>query len=147
VSPDIKMPSPYAAKTFGESSYERALEWDQIESSNYQTTKYINDDILTKLNAKHEKRLEEEPYLKTLKNNVKEAVSQQSMYRISLNIEQRKAENEKALERQNAANELSEKISADPELVNKINTDGEIKDPYLREGVVVLADLIALGIG
>ncbi|WMN06766.1 carboxy terminal-processing peptidase [Marivirga arenosa] len=147
VSPDIKMPSPYAAKTFGESSYVRALEWDQIESSNYQTTKHINDDILTKLNAKHEKRLEEEPYLKTLKNNVKEAVSQQSMYRVSLNIEQRKAENEKALERQNAANELSEKISADPELVNKINTDGEIKDPYLREGVVVLADLIALGIG
>jgi len=147
VSPDIKMPSPYTAKTFGESSYERALEWDQIESSDYEATNYIDDDVIAKLNEKHNKRLKEEQYLRNLKNDVDEAVNQQSMHRISLNMEERKAENEKAMERRNAANELNEKISADPELINKINTDGEIKDPYLREGIVVLADLIAMGIG
>lgn len=147
VRPDIKMPSPYTAKTFGESSYQRALEWDQIESSDYKVTDYINDDIIATLNEKHEKRLKEEQYLRNLKNEVDEAVNQQSMYRISLNIAERKAENEKAMDRRNAANELNEKISSDPELINKINTDGEIKDPYLREGIVVLADLIALGIG
>jgi len=78
---------------------------------------------------------------------VDEAVNQQNMYRVSLNMSERKAENEAAMERRNAANELREKITSDPELINKINTDGEIKDPYLREGIVVLADLIALGIG
>jgi carboxyl-terminal processing protease len=147
VSPDIKMPSPYTAKTFGESSYFRALEWDQIESSDYQASNHIDEDIVGKLNKKHEKRLTDELYLKNLKNDVDEAVNQQSLYRISLNIEKRKAENDAAMERRNAANELNEKISADPELINKINTDGEIKDPYLREGIVVLADLIAMGIG
>jgi len=147
VHPDITMPSPFAAKTFGESSYQRALEWDQIESSNYQTSSYIDEDIIAKLNEKHKQRLKEEQYLKNLENDVNEAVMQQNMYRISLNIDKRKAENEEAMERRNAANELNDKISSDPELINKINTDGEIKDPYLREGIVVLADLIALGIG
>lgn len=147
VSPDIKMPSPYTAKTFGESSYQRALEWDQIRSSDFKPSNYIDENVIASLNEKHEKRLKEEQYLRNLKNEVDEAVNQQSMYRISLNIDERKAENEKAMERRNAANELNEKISSDPELINKINTDGEIKDPYLREGIVVLADLIALGIG
>ena len=147
VSPDIKMPSPYTAKTFGESSYQRALEWDQIRSSDFKPSNYIDENVIASLNEKHEKRLKEEQYLRNLKNEVDEAVNQQSMYRISLNIDERKAENEKAIERRNAANELNEKISSDPELINKINTDGEIKDPYLREGIVVLADLIALGIG
>lgn len=147
VSPDIKMPSPYTAKTFGESSYDRALEWDQIESSEYIPSNHINEKIIADLNEKHEKRLKEEQYLQNLKNDVDEAVNQQSMYRVSLNMETRKAENEAAMARRNAANELREKISSDPELINKINTDGEIKDPYLREGIVVLADLIALGIG
>lgn len=147
VSPDIKMPSPYTAKTFGESSYDRALEWDQIESSEYIPSNHINEKIIADLNEKHEKRLKEEQYLQNLKNDVDEAVNQQNMYRVSLNMETRKAENEAAMARRNAANELREKISSDPELINKINTDGEIKDPYLREGIVVLADLIALGIG
>ncbi|MGM0582302.1 MAG: carboxy terminal-processing peptidase [Bacteroidota bacterium] len=147
VSPDIKMPSPYTAKTFGESSYERALEWDQIESSEYEPSNHINDKIIAELNDKHEKRLKEEQYLRNLKNDVDEAVNQQNMARVSLNMEKREAENEAAMERRNAANELREKISSDPEVVNKINTDGEIKDPYLREGIVVLADLIAMGIG
>jgi carboxyl-terminal processing protease len=30
---------------------------------------------------------------------------------------------------------------------SKVNTDADISDPYLRESIVVLADLIALGIG
>ncbi|WP_375577766.1 carboxy terminal-processing peptidase [Marivirga tractuosa] len=147
VRPDIKMPSPYTAKTFGESSYERALEWDQIESSDFEPSNYIDEDVIAALNEKHEKRLKEEQYLRNFKNDVDEAINQQSLSKVSLNIETRKAENEKAMERRNAANELKDKISADPELINKINTDGEIKDPYLREGIVVLADLIAMGIG
>lgn len=147
VAPDIKMPSPYTAKAFGESSYERALEWDQIESSEFKPSNHINEQIIADLNEKHEKRLKEEQYLRNLKNDVDEAVNQQNMYRVSLNLAERKAENEAAMERRNAANELREKITSDPEVVNKINTDGEIKDPYLREGIVVLADLIAMGIG
>jgi carboxyl-terminal processing protease len=147
VAPDIKMPSPYTAKAFGESSYERALEWDQIESSEFKPSNHINEQIIADLNEKHEKRLKEEQYLRNLKNDVDEAVNQQNMYRVSLNLSERKAENEAAMERRNAANELREKITSDPEVVNKINTDGEIKDPYLREGIVVLADLIAMGIG
>ncbi|ADR20397.1 peptidase S41 [Marivirga tractuosa] len=147
VIPDIKMPSPYTAKAFGESSYERALEWDQIESSEYEPSNQINEQIIADLNEKHEKRLKDEQYLRNLKNDVDEAVNQQSMHRVSLNLEARKAENEAAMERRNAANELRDNITSDPELINKINTDGEIKDPYLREGIVVLADLIAMGIG
>lgn len=50
VSPDIKMPSPYTAKAFGESSYERALEWDQIESSEYIPSNHINEQIIADLN-------------------------------------------------------------------------------------------------
>lgn len=147
VKPDIKMPSPYTAENFGESSYDRAIEWDQIETSNYQETNHVNDETLSELNEKHEERLNTLEYLKTLKQDVDESLLEQEKNSISLNMNKRKQENEEALKRRNAANELREKISADPDIKNKINTDGEIKDPYLREGIVVLADLIALGIG
>ncbi|MBK6264401.1 carboxy terminal-processing peptidase [Marivirga sp. S37H4] len=147
VKPDIKMPSPYNAKNFGESSYERAIEWDQIETSDFEKTNYLNEQVIAKLNEKHEFRLNNLEYLKSLKQDVDEAIMDQERASISLNMEKRKAENEAALERRNAANKLNEKISADPDIKNKVNTDGEIKDPYLREGIVVLADLIALGIG
>lgn len=147
VHPDIKMPSPFNAKTFGESSYARALEWDQIKTSDYKPSNHITEEILAKLDERHNKRLEGEQYLVNLTNDIDEAINQQARYRVTLNIEKRKAENDAAMDRRNAANELNEKISSDPELINKINTDGEIKDPYLREGVVVLADLIAIGIG
>lgn len=147
VRPDIKMPSPYNAENFGESSYDRAIEWDQIASSKFEKTEFLNEQILSQLNEKHEDRLNNLEYLKSLKQDVDEAIMDQERASISLNMEKRKAENEEALKRRNASNKLNEKISADPDIKNKVNTDGEIKDPYLREGIVVLADLIALGIG
>ncbi|GAA5041612.1 tail-specific protease [Marivirga lumbricoides] len=147
VKPDIKMPSPYNAENFGESSYKRAIEWDQIESSKFEKTNFLNEQIVSQLNKKHEDRLNNLEYLKSLKQDVDEAIMDQERTSISLNMEKRKAENEEALKRRNANNKLNEKISSDPDIKNKVNTDGEIKDPYLREGIVVLADLIALGIG
>jgi len=147
VTPDIKLPSPFEAATFGESSYERALVWDEIDGTSYNQTDYINDDILNKLQAKHDRRLEEAAYLKNLAADVEESIVNQHKHALSLNYDKRKLQNEEALKRRNDMRDLNENIKETDGTDKKINTDNDISDPYLRESIVVLADLIALGIG
>ena len=147
VVPDIKMPSPYEAEAFGESGYPRALKWDEISSSIYEPSNDINEDILNKLNQKHQERLANSDYLISLQQDVKASLESQNIKSLSLNYEKRKAEIEAADKKKNEFNRLNKDLSENEGQVNKINTDQEISDPYLRESIVVLADLIALGIG
>ena len=147
VTPDVKLPSPFEAENFGESSYERALEWDEIDGTDYQQTNFITDDIRSKLKAKHEERLAEAPYLKNLAQDVEESLVNQQKHILSLNYEQRKKENDEALKKHNEERAMNESLKESDGEDKKINSDSEISDPYLRESIVVLADLIAMGIG
>lgn len=146
VVPDVEMPSPYKAEDFGESSYETALKWDEIPGTEYDVTDYLTDDIIAKLKKKHDARLNEADYLKSLKLDVEEAIASQEKTTLSLNLQQREKEVEEALERKNALNDLRGDIKGN-EVNEKANTDDIIKDPYLREGAVVLTDLINLIVG
>jgi carboxyl-terminal processing protease len=147
VTPDVKLPSPFEAENFGESSYERALEWDEIDGTDYQQTNFITDDIRSKLKAKHEERLAEAPYLKNLAQDVEESLVNQQKHILSLNYEQRKKENDEALKKHNEERAMNQSLKESDGEDKKINSDSEISDPYLRESIVVLADLIAMGIG
>jgi len=147
VTPDVKLPSPFEAENFGESSYERALEWDEIDGTDYQQTNFITDDIRSKLKSKHESRLAEAPYLKNLAQDVEESLVNQQKHKLSLNYDQRKKENDEALKKHNDGRAMNESVKESDGEDKKINTDSEISDPYLRESIVVLADLIAMGIG
>jgi len=147
VTPDIKLPSPFEAENFGESSYERALEWDEIDGTEYKETNFITDDIRSKLQAKHEARLGNAPYLKNLAQDVEESLVNQQKHILSLNYDQRKKENDEALKKHNDERAMNESLKESDGEDKKINTDSEISDPYLRESIVVLADLIAMGIG
>lgn len=147
VKPDIVMPSPYEAINFGESSYPRALAWDEIKGTDYVPTNYITEDVMQKLQQKHQDRLNNTAYLKNLTNDVNESLVNQQKKVLSLNLEKRKKENEEALARRNATTAMNESLKEKGNDENKINSDMDISDPYLRESIVVLADLIALGIG
>jgi carboxyl-terminal processing protease len=71
----------------------------------------------------------------------------QQKHILSLNYEQRKKENDEALKKHNEERAMNESLKESDGEDKKINSDSEISDPYLRESIVVLADLIAMGIG
>ncbi len=147
VIPDIRMPSPFEAGEFGESSYKRAMVWDEIPGTKYTPTNFVSDEIRNELNARYRARLKEASYLKNLAADVEESLVNQKKHELSLNYEKRKQENEEALTRRNASRSMNASIKESDGEDKKINSDADITDPYLRESIVVLADLIALGIG
>ncbi|MFQ3215436.1 MAG: carboxyl-terminal processing protease [Marivirga sp.] len=147
VTPDIIMPSPYEAEDFGESGYPRALKWDEISGTAYEPTTFVTEAVLASLNQKHQERLNNTAYLKNLSRDVEESLKNQQLKVISLNYEQRKQENKEALRKRNESTAMNESLKEKGNDESKVNTDADISDPYLRESIVVLADLIALGIG
>lgn len=144
VIPDIKLPSAFSADKFGESSTPNALPWDEIKSSLFQRTPLINAKVLADLNKQHNQRVKTDPYLSRLIDEVEETKKSISQTKISLNEATRKKEMEE-IEKKRAANKKLE-ATIDKEgksSVSSLNMD----DEYLREGLLILSDLIGSRIG
>jgi carboxyl-terminal processing protease len=144
VIPDIKLPSAFSADKFGESSTPNALPWDEIKSSLFQRTPLINEKVLADLTKQHNQRVKNDPYLSRLIDEVEETKKAISQTKISLNEASRKKEMEE-IEKKRAANKkLGTTIDKEGKpITNTLNMD----DEYLREGLLILSDLITSRIG
>jgi carboxyl-terminal processing protease len=145
VVPDIKLPSAFSSDQFGESSTPNALPWDEIRSSLFQRTPLINDKVIAELIKQHNQRMKTDPYLSRLIDEVEEAKKSISQTKISLNEVTRKMEMEE-IEKKRAANKKLGGTTIDKEgkpMTNTLNMD----DEYLREGLLILSDLIVSRIG
>lgn len=144
VAPDIAFPSPYEDETFGESGRPNALPWDEIESANFQKTDQISAKMITKLQKLYENHLEDDEDMKELVKNIDEAKKLRSETAISLNYEKRKAmqQGEEAVEDDLSTSLDSSEIKADEEIEKKLSDD-----PYLKEGLRLLAELSKSKIG
>lgn len=140
VMPDITLPSAFDADEYGESSQPSALPWDQIKETKFSSTNEISGDLLASLNASHSNRLQNDPMLKQLVKDVNELRDSMNDTKISLNEESRKKERER---RSKSGNDLGTEIVKEGELEDII----EIEDTYLREGVIVLSELVKSKIG
>jgi carboxyl-terminal processing protease len=147
VTPDIQLPSRYTADEYGESSMPSALPWDLISSTKFEPLKYVDLDLLAQLEAKAAYRSKNELYMIQFENDVEDWKRLQEKTEYSLNMAIRKKEKEE-----------EEKIKADREKmfgtlddeseVDEVTPDeSEIKDPYLKEGLNIIADWLAYRIG
>lgn len=149
VEPDIKLPSIYPAEEYGESAKASSLPWDQIRSSKYKATTYVTEDLRKKLQSEFEQRLENESYLTNLIQEVEEIKKLRSKSQISLNLAKRKAEEERNLDysKINSDMSLETNISREDITFSDDMSEDKIKDVYLREGVVILTEIIKYKIG
>ncbi|MTI38051.1 carboxy terminal-processing peptidase [Fulvivirga lutimaris] len=141
VSPDVNFPSAFEAKEFGESSRPSALPWDQIKSTKFKPSNQISPQMISALNQDYTRRLESDKDLIQLVDETAELKENISRTRISLNEETRKKEIEDAEKRKAARNDLSgTKIEVEgQQKPDKIDVD----DKYLKEGVVILSEIIS----
>lgn len=145
VIPDIQLPSALDPDQFGESSSPAALPWDEIRGTLYQRTPYINSKVLSGLMRNHQNRLKADAQLVDLINQTEEARKNFNQTRVSLNEEKRRKEMEEA-ERKVSATRKPGNVQLDKEgkpVTGSIN----IEDEYLREGLLILSDLISSRIG
>ena len=90
VTPDIKLPSFSEAES-GESSFDNALPWGQIQSVDFRR---LGDktDIVPMLQVKHEQRIAADAEFRFLKEDISEFSQQKSRKSISLNEAERRRE-------------------------------------------------------
>ncbi|WP_420581299.1 carboxy terminal-processing peptidase [Reichenbachiella sp.] len=144
VTPDIEFPSAFDAEEFGESARPNSLKWDQIVSSYYQPTNTITDDIIENLKALYKEDLEVDVDLKNLQKDIAKMKASQERNELSLNLEERKAEQDKFEEESDMQKKLSESAG---KIYQEYSTSEEDQkklreDPYLKEGLRLLAELI-----
>jgi carboxyl-terminal processing protease len=144
VTPDVKLPTALDPEQFGESSSPSALPWDEIRSTLYQKTPVINDRVLSGLNRSYNERLKNDPILTKFAVETAEAKKNLTDTKISLNEATRKKEMEEAEKRTGATRLNTKIIGKEAEKTSNLN---ELEDDNLREGLIVLADLIGTKIG
>jgi carboxyl-terminal processing protease len=144
VTPDIKLPTALDPEQFGESSNPSALPWDEISGTLFQKTPVINDKVLAGLNKSYQERLKTDPALVRLVDETRETRKSLGETKISLNETIRKKEMEEAEKRKASNDKLGTKVVKETgKPINLLNVD----DEYLREGLLVLSDLITTKIG
>ncbi len=144
VSPDINLPSAYDAEHYGESASPNALPWDEINPTNYQKSLQVNKSVVDALSSSYLDRTKYDKSLKKYISETEELKKTLSQTQVSLNEAKRKTEIAEA-----------EKLKADEKLDTKVIskeglTSGELlplNDEYLREGLLILGDLIKRRIG
>ncbi len=133
VSADINLPTPFDPEEMGESSQPAALPFDQINSSNYEKTNIINDKLIGKLQEKYNERLNSDPAMKQLVEDLAEYRKIKDITVVSLNEAKRKQEREEHEKHRNAVNKLSTG-----------EKDGKDRDLILSESERILCDLITI---
>jgi carboxyl-terminal processing protease len=94
VIPDIVLPSAIDAVTIGESSRDRALPWDQIAATRFQTNQPL-DAAIAALTRYENKELAGDPDMRHLEDSIAEIDELRSRKQISLNLAERKNERER----------------------------------------------------
>jgi carboxyl-terminal processing protease len=145
VTPDVKFPSALDPEQFGESSQPNALPWDEIKGALYQRTPIINDKVIADLNKAYKERTKTDPYLARFIDETEETRKNIAETVVSLNENIRRKEMEEA-EKKRAANDKLSTTTLDKE--GKPSTQTlNLDDENLREGLLVLTNLIAGKIG
>lgn len=145
VTPDIQLPSALRPEQFGESASASALPWDVIKKTDFQKTLDVTDKLVVGLTKNYQDRLKFDATLKRYAGEVEDIKKNLSETRISLNEVKRKQEMVEA-EKKKAVNE-----NLDTRVTNKEGLSGDdlskLKDEYLREGLLILSDLVTRHIG
>jgi carboxyl-terminal processing protease len=143
VTPDILLPSPFDPQQFGESSRPNALPWDFIRKADFQPAVNINDKLVVNLSRDYQERLKYDASLKKYAAEMEEARKNYGETTISLNEAERRKQMEEA-KKESADLSLDTKVTKEGIPVDDLNG---LKDEPLREGLLILSDLLTKYIG
>ncbi|WP_421889044.1 carboxy terminal-processing peptidase [Marinoscillum sp.] len=143
VAPDIAFPSPYDDEIFGESGRPNALPWDEISSSNFKMTNQISPKMISKLEALYQNHLQEDKDLQDLVKEIEKAKELRKQTAVSLNLEERRLMQQ---EDEEVEDNLSTTLDQS-ELFTDENAKKLSEDPYLKEGLRLLAELSKIKVG
>lgn len=144
VNPDISLPSAYDAEHYGESASPSALPWDVINPTSFQKTSQVNKSMMDALSTAYLDRTKFDKSLKKYINETDQLKKNLSETQVSLNEAKRKEEMQEA-ERLKSSEKLDTKVTSKEGL-----PEGDplpLDDEYLREGLLILGDLIKRRIG
>lgn len=145
VTPDVKLPSALDPEEFGESANPNALPWDEIRSALYEKTPIVNKQTVATLNKSYQERVKNDPQLNKFIRETDEVRKNIKETKVSLNEVVRKKEMEEA-ERVKANASLGTTLG-NKETGTVVNPGLKMEDEYLREGILVLSELITNRIG
>jgi Periplasmic protease len=144
VVPDIKLPSALEPTQYGESANLNALPWDVIKATPFQKASSVNDKLIAELTKSLQDRMKYDASLKKYIIETDEARKNISQTKLSLNESKRKQEMVD-LEKKRASEKLDTKIVSKegvaPDELIKLN------DEYLREGLLILSELVTKRVG
>jgi carboxyl-terminal processing protease len=143
VIPDVKLPSALGVDQYGESSNPSALPWDVIKGTSFQKVTNVNGKVIADLNKSYQDRMKYDPSLKKYINEQEELKANLSQTRVSLNEVKRRHEIEEQKKKEAAAKLDTKVIKKDGIVVDPLN----MEDEFLREGVLILSDLVTKRIG
>jgi carboxyl-terminal processing protease len=144
VVPDVLLPAAYDADKFGESSNLTALPWDVIKKASYQKASYVNEKLLSQVRKSYLARANSDPKLKQYYEDIHELRENISQTRTSLNEEVRRKEMKEAELRKSKYTKLDTKIKNKESGVDDFSA---MEDEFLREGLLILTDIINNRIG
>ena len=142
VSPDLQLPTAFDSQEFGESAYPSALPWDKIPTSDYAEVQNISPELVLSLNERFRGRILTDQDLQALIADVEEVKKNRLVKEVSLNEADRKAKQEADEEKRKTQDLLNEEV-INPETGTTGLTKLKLKDQYLQEGLLILADLVA----
>jgi carboxyl-terminal processing protease len=144
VTPDVLLPGAYDADKFGESSSVTALPWDVIKKASYQKTAGVNEKALQQARKNYQTRVNTDPKLKQYYSDVSELRATLTQTKVSLNEAVRKKEMEEAELRKAKFNSMNTKIKNPETGSDELSS---MQDEFLREGLLILTDLINSRVG
>ncbi|MDC0503189.1 carboxy terminal-processing peptidase [Verrucomicrobiales bacterium] len=141
VASDVSLPSIYDVLERGESSLKFPLEWDEVKKLRYKEWE-DGDFPVAELNQRSAKRVEEDVDFKILREDMDRLKKQLDENSISLNIEERRIENEKTRERTKARNERRKKEYAaiEKQQSDAVNLYKLTLDNVDNEGLTLASD-------
>lgn len=143
VTPDIEYPSAYGRDEFGESSRPSALPWDKIAAAQYKPLDFVDKDLIGTLSARHKERLKTDQSLLDYQFDVNELQDSRKRKEVSLNFNKRKKEQEDREQRRASRVKVGDSLSELEASKVKDRSLDDLKDPYLKESIILLAEQIA----
>jgi carboxyl-terminal processing protease len=144
VTPDVLLPAAYDADKFGESSRVTALPWDVIKKASYTKTANVNDKVLLQVRKNYQNRVNTDPKLKQYYSDIDELHTNLTQTKVSLNETVRRKEMEESELKKAKFNNLNTKIKNPETGSDELSS---MQDEFLREGLLILTDLINSRVG
>ncbi|MCE7992008.1 MAG: carboxy terminal-processing peptidase [Roseivirga sp.] len=143
VTPDIQFPSAYGGSEFGESSQPSALPWDKIASAQFKPLNFVDNQLISILNKRHAGRLKTDQSLLDYQYDISVLKDARKLQEVSLNYDKRKKEQEDREQQRASRVKVGDSLSELEASKVKDRSLDDLKDPYLKESIILLAEQIA----